>query len=106
MRLIRHTAYMSLGQGAAAASSTVRLALAAVGDETGIMAAVELGNRARATLGHMPYAGYRDAAASGTPSIRGSWRSAARTTGWATCGSGWASPRFRSAPAGARPAMS
>jgi len=57
---------MSLGQGAAAASSTVRLALAAVGDETGIMAAVELGNRARATLGHMPYAGYRDAAASHT----------------------------------------
>ena len=57
---------MSLNKDAGAASSTVRLALAAVGDETGIMAAVELGNQARATLGHMPHAGYREAAASHT----------------------------------------
>jgi hypothetical protein len=46
--------------------ATVSLALAAVGDEAGIMAAVGRGNRARATLGHMPFAGYREAAASGT----------------------------------------
>src|SRR6266545_2555184 len=58
---------MSLDRDAAAAASpTVRLALAAAGDEAGITAAIELGNQARATLGHMPYAAYREAAASHT----------------------------------------
>jgi GNAT superfamily N-acetyltransferase len=55
---------MSLDRDAAAAAPpTVRLALAAAGDEAGITAAIELGNQARATLGHMPYAAYREAAA-------------------------------------------
>jgi GNAT superfamily N-acetyltransferase len=49
-----------------AGTSIVRLALATAGDDTGIRAAIELGNRARATLGHMPFAAYRDAAAKGT----------------------------------------
>jgi hypothetical protein len=56
---------MSLDQGVPS-SITVRLALAAGDDESGIRAAVELGNPARATLGHMPIAGYRDAARKGT----------------------------------------
>src|SRR5262245_53121061 len=49
-----------------AVSPTVQLALAGPADEAGIRAAIELGNAARATLGHMPFAAYRDAAAKGT----------------------------------------
>jgi GNAT superfamily N-acetyltransferase len=56
---------MSLDRRAAQAGM-VRLALAAGGDELGIMAAVEVGNRARVTLGHMPYSAYRQAARDGT----------------------------------------
>lgn len=56
---------MSLDQGAPS-SIAIRLTQAAGDDESGIKAAVELGNRARATLGHMPIAGYRDAARKGT----------------------------------------
>jgi GNAT superfamily N-acetyltransferase len=43
-----------------------QLALATAGDEAAVAAAIELGDRARATLGHMPFEGYRDAATSGT----------------------------------------
>ncbi|MFD0974090.1 GNAT family N-acetyltransferase [Plantactinospora endophytica] len=56
---------MSLDQEASS-STPIRLASAAGDDVLGIMAAVELGNKARATLGHMPFAGYRDAAEKGT----------------------------------------
>jgi GNAT superfamily N-acetyltransferase len=65
MGLIGHTSCMSLEAGSAR-SLTFRLALAAAEDDAGIGAAIELGNRARATLGHMPFAAYRDAAAKGT----------------------------------------
>lgn len=47
-------------------TETVRLALAAVTDANAIDMAIQLGNRARATLGHMPFAAYKDAAAEGT----------------------------------------
>jgi GNAT superfamily N-acetyltransferase len=63
--LVGHTACMSLDADPAV-SSTVRLSLAGSADEAGIRAAIELGNQARATLGHMPFAAYRDAAANGT----------------------------------------
>src|SRR5262245_65939087 len=44
----------------------VRLALAAAHDGEAVNAAIELGNRARGTLGHMPFEGYKEAAAAGT----------------------------------------
>lgn len=47
-------------------TSTVRVAPAARTDTAAIDAAIELGNRARARLGYLPFAAYRDAAAKGT----------------------------------------
>jgi len=56
---------MSAGQRGAA-SATIRVGPALPSDEEGIEAAIRLGNQSRATLGHMPWAAYRDAAGKGT----------------------------------------
>ena len=49
-----------------AARLTIRIAPVDPNDEAGILAAVDLGNGARATLGLLPTAAYREAAAAGT----------------------------------------
>ncbi|MFC0860921.1 GNAT family N-acetyltransferase [Sphaerimonospora cavernae] len=50
----------------AQAEAPIHLTLAMPHDTALIEAAIQLGNRARATLGHMPFAGYHQAASKGT----------------------------------------
>ncbi|NGM15021.1 GNAT family N-acetyltransferase [Verrucosispora sp. CWR15] len=55
-----------LAQGDAATPASIRLVTPGPHDREAIAAAIRLGNAARATLGHMPFSAYDDAAAKGT----------------------------------------